>query len=141
MSQQQSSDASFFSLVHHMVEAEHQLPPIDRRTEGRIRVRAVQFIAPYIDGKLPGKHDFLRVIGNDLSMSGFSYLAAHTPPCEYLVVALGPYPHVFLAAQVIHATPIIVDHRSLLVVGCQFIARLKDLEIGALTTAPPENAE
>jgi hypothetical protein len=132
MNPQQTADANFYAFVHHLLETEEAAPPIDQELDGLIGVRAVQYVAPYRNGKLPARDNFQLVLGTELTSDGFSYLAGHAPDGDFLVVALGNFPHVFLIAEVSQTATTPVQSRELCVVTCRFLTRLSDFEIGPL---------
>jgi len=123
MSEQQASDATFFSLVHHVLERATPDDP-DRRGHDRQRFGRPQLVAPYRNGLLPADGDFRHVLCHDLSVGGFSYLADASPDCEYLVVALGAAPHLFVSAQVLRSRPFHFEGRDWVLVGCRFMSRI-----------------
>jgi hypothetical protein len=128
---QETSDANFFALVHHVLESRHAVSDAGRpREHHRHEFLCHQFIAPYVGGVLPKQTDFRRVLCHDLSPSGFSYLESTPPECDFLIVALGSAPYIFVSAQALHHEPIEVDGQTMYLMGCRFVARIKGVLYG-----------
>lgn len=125
----ETSDADFFSLVHHVLESNRSAAG-DRRISDRRTYACQQYIAPYINGNLPKQSEFRLVRCLDLSPSGFSFLTPHVPTSEYLVVALGSAPYIFVSACVVHCTSQQYENRRMFLVGCRFVARIKGAVYG-----------
>lgn len=140
MSYQETSDANFFALVHHVLE-QQQGRTGDRREHNRFAFAALQFVAQYRDGHLPRREDFQRVLCHDISAAGFSYVSAQEPDCEFLIAALGAAPFLFLTAQVEHERPLLVLGRTFRLVGCRFVTRLRDVDYGPVLGPRPTDAE
>ena len=123
---QETSDANFFALVHHVLESRQLGADGGKRREARRHeFLCHQFVAPYVGGVLPQQTEFRRVLCHDLSPSGFSFIEASPPDCDLLIVALGSAPYIFVSAQVVHQEPIEVDGQNLFLMGCHFVARVK----------------
>ena len=122
----ENADANFFSLVHHILEATRHQEDDDRRTEHRQRYAALQYMAPYRDGRLPVEAKFEQILCRDLSPSGFSYLAEEFPACEHLVVALAGDGFLFLTAQVMRRKQVQLKNKAMWLVGCRFLSRLEN---------------
>jgi len=131
MPNQESYDANFFALAHHVLHSSQDEAP-ERRGDDRRQYPWPQLIAPCRDGRLPAASDFRRVPCHDLSNNGFSYLSATAPDCEYLVVALGKRPYLFVTAQVIRHAAQQIGERTVFLVGCRFVSRIKDHDFGPL---------
>lgn len=131
MSYQETSDANFFALVHHVLE-QHRDTRDEKREHNRFAFSALQFVAPYRDGRLPRREDFQHVVCHDISPAGFSYVSAKPPECEFLIAALGAAPFLFLSARVAHERPLVVVGRTFRLVGCRFLTRLRDVEFGPM---------
>lgn len=125
-----TSDADFFALVHHVLESHPSAATGERRVTDRRDYACQQFIAPYVDGNLPKQSEFRLVRCLDLSPTGFSFLTPRVPTSEYLVVALGSAPYIFVSACVAHCTSQQVDNRRMFLVGCRFVARIKGIVYG-----------
>lgn len=127
---QETPDVDFFALVHHLLDGAPSAS-VERRRADRRDFTCVQFIAPYVDGRLPKETDFRPIRCQDLSSSGFSYLAANVPVNEFQIVALGAAPHIFLSARVVHhapqATP---EGEPMFLIGCRFVARISGTAYG-----------
>ena len=126
-SQPGMSDAGFFSLVHHVLHANRSSDANsawsghgDRQRQARL-----QYVAPYVEGRLPGSADFMQVRCHDLSLGGFSFLSDYPPDYEQVIVALGSSPPILMSARVAHHSPTTVDGQACHLVGCQFIARIE----------------
>ena len=122
MPTQPNTDANFFSLVHHVIQAAHG--GSDRRGNDRRTYRCEQWIAPY-SGEVPTTAEFRCVQCHDLSPGGFSYLADGPPESDNLVVALGKHPYLFVVAQILHSDWQTVDGREVAVVGCRFVEKIE----------------
>ena len=140
MSYQETSDANFFALVHHVLE-KHRDQSEDQRRHNRFAFTALQFVAPYRDGRLPRREDFQRVLCHDISPAGFSYVSAKPVDCEFLIAALGAAPFLFLTAQVEHEQPLVVHGRGFRLVGCRFISRLREIDYGPVLGPRPNDGD
>jgi diguanylate cyclase (GGDEF)-like protein len=114
--------------------------PIDRRNQPRRPFPTNQFVAPYVEGRLPTRETFVQVRCHDISSGGFSFLLSQPPEFETFVVALGMPPNVtYLTGRVMHSTPAPADDNSMFLVGCRFTGRV-ELNIEcvdrSLTVAP-----
>lgn len=136
MPYQDCSDASFFSLVHHVLEAARPEETDERRDRTRREYTVTQWIAPYRDGRLPRRSDFRPVPCHDLSPGGFSFYAATPCPDEYLVVALGKAPYIFVSAAVVHQRPTQTEAGEIMLVGCRFISRIRQPSYELLPELP-----
>lgn len=94
----------------------------DRRTQLRAAFECVQLIAPYDGQQLPTQADFRHVRCCDLSTSGISFYVGRRFSAERMIVALGSIPFSFVVAETVRVEP--TDDGELLI-GCQFIERLK----------------
>ena len=126
----ETSDANFFSLVHNVLENARPLTGSDRREGDRHEFACEQYIAPYVGGVLPKQTDFRLVRCQDLSPNGFSFLTAELPECEYLVVALGTCPYIFMSAHVVHCASQWIAGVEVFNIGCRFVARIKGIVYG-----------
>ncbi len=131
MPYRESADANFFALVHHVLEASISAD-VDRRDNRRRGFSCLQFIAPYVDGRMPTQSEFRRVLCRDLSPTGFSFVSNDPPDSEYLVVALGAAPFIFVSAQIVHHWPDEAEGKPVWIAGCRFIARINTPEFGPL---------
>ena len=135
MPAQETTDADFFALVHHVLEAQNREPGAERRDNRRQPYSRLQYIAPLGDGHLPIAADFEQILCYDLSPTGFSFLAAGPPHVEHLVVALGVATYTYLTAAVVHQQLLEVDGQSQYLIGCRFISRLNMRGGGPLAEA------
>ena len=121
------ADISFYALVHHVLEASREDDAAAERRTGRRRsYSCLQWIAPYIDGKLPAADEFRRVQCVDLSSSGFSYLTDDSADYEYVVVALGSPATHFLSGEIVRRTAVPHEGKNCVRMGCRFVARLDE---------------
>lgn len=127
MPTQTVTDISFYALVHHVLEASREYDEnVERRTGRRRQFSCLQWIAPYRDGRLPEAADFMRVQCLDLSSSGFSFVADETAEFEYLVVALGTPPSIFVSAEIVRRIVETIDGEQRLRLGCRFVTKLDE---------------
>ncbi|HEY2841073.1 MAG TPA: diguanylate cyclase [Pirellulales bacterium] len=127
-------DPTWFEKNQDMLEAvERQLDeeqatgtPIDRRNQPRRPFPTNQFVAPYVEGRLPTRETFVQVRCHDISSGGFSFLLPQPPDFDLFVVALGMPPNVtYLTGRVMHTTPSPPGHESQFLVGCRFTGRVE----------------
>jgi hypothetical protein len=127
MPTQSVADVSFYALVHHVLESSREYDESQERRAGRRReYSCLQWIAPYHDGRLPEASEFVRVQCLDLSSSGFSFLADPGANDEYLIVALGNPPDLFISAEVVRRTEFVFEGEDRVRLGCRFVAKLDD---------------
>ncbi len=124
MPHREHSDATFFSLVHHVLEASKTEQDQERRDNKRHQFSCTQLLAPYRDGRMPGQEQFQHIRCHDLSPTGFSFYSAEPYVEKDLIVALGKIPFIFISAEVVHQRPVDLDGEQVLLVGCRFIARI-----------------
>lgn len=118
-------DASFYEMVHQLIEPAENETDADRRNRERRAFSRVQFIAPLIDGRMPHASTFREVRCHDLSARGFSYLTPRPPECTHLVVGLGTPPSlIYLTAEVRHYSEVLHGDHTMYLVGCLFTGRL-----------------
>jgi hypothetical protein len=134
-----ANDLSFYALVHHVLESSREYDESAERRTGRRRTfSCLQWLAPYRDGKLPGTEDFSRVQCVDLSSSGFSFLGEESADFEYVVVALGNPPTLFLSAEVVRRSIVPYEGQNRLRIGCRFVARLTESDYQPRLTGVPQ---
>ena len=124
MPTQDTADADFFALVHHVLEAQNREPGVERRDNRRQPYSRLQYVASLGDGRLPIAEDFEQILCYDLSPTGFSFLAARPPNVEHLVVALGVTTYIYVTAAAVHQQLLEFDGQSQYLIGCRFISRL-----------------
>ena len=129
MPQDQTCDVNFFSLVHNVLQATKE-DSVERRGGSRHKYLCPQLIAPYREGRLPRADEFRRVMCYDLSGRGFSFLSDDSPGCEYLVVALGKSPYMFVSTQVMHESQKCAEHGGQMIIGCRFLSRIEGYSCG-----------
>ena len=127
----ETSDADFFALVHHVLENNRNTASSERRVSDRREYTCQQYIAPYVNGSLPKQSEFQLFHCLDLSPSGFSFLSPTVPTSEYLIVALGSAPYIFVSACVVHCKSQRRDDEQVFLVGCRFVARIKGAVYGS----------
>ena len=123
MVRSKTNDASFFTLVHEVLEAEDKLA-VERRGSPRHEYPVSQLIAPYNGRTLPVSSAFRQVQCHDLSPHGFSYISGVRPEHDFLVVALGQVPFTFLVARVVHTAERPDSDGTESLVGCEFTQRI-----------------
>jgi hypothetical protein len=127
ISQAGMSDASFFSLVHHVLRA-HPPGQAGGSEADRYRSARMQYVAPYLDGRFPDPSQFEQVRCHDLSLSGFSYLIENRPDYDQVIVALGTAPLILMSARVTRQAPTMVEGQSCHIVECHFTARIENCD-------------
>jgi len=132
MAHREYSDATFFSLVHHVLEAGKVEQDTERRDNQRHQFSCMQLVAPYRDGRMPSQAEFQHIRCHDLSPTGFSFYSPEPYVEKDLIVALGKAPFIFISAEVVHQRPVDLDGEQMLLVGCRFIARINQADF-----APP----
>ncbi len=60
----------------------------------------------------------------------FHFLEPAPPECDFLIVALGSAPYIFVSAQIVHEESIDVDGQTMSLMGCRFVARIKGVLYG-----------
>lgn len=98
----------------------------DRRRHDRRPFQCIQMVAPCLEGKLPKLSHFRDVRCYDISPGGFSFLLGTRPSFEDLVAAFGANnSRLYLRARVRHVTPITFENRKVLLVGCEYVGRVR----------------
>jgi hypothetical protein len=93
--------ATFYSLVHHLVEVTPPKRVPQRRRQKRHAFSALCQIAPYQGAETPREDDFFAVRCRDLNQNGFSFLLPKRPAFTSLLAALGEPPaQIFMAADI-----------------------------------------
>lgn len=127
-------DAAWFESNRDMLEAVQQQldeeertgAPIDRRGQPRRPFPTNQFIAPYLNGKLPTREMFQQVLCHDISSGGFSFHLPQPPAFDSIIVALGMPPNVtYLSGRVVHTSASSPNGQSMFLVGCRFVGRVE----------------
>jgi hypothetical protein len=123
------SDASFYALVHEMVEAEKCFAregcgSLDQRAAARRPFECQQLLAPFDTVRLPNQSEFRSALCQDLSESGFSFVSPEKVDFDYLVVALGKVPFKFFTAQVQNQSRVRMRGRMVYRVGCRLTGRI-----------------
>jgi PAS domain S-box-containing protein len=104
-----------------------QIDPRDRREHERRPYQCIQMVAPCVDGKLPSLDQFREVRCYDISPAGFSFLLTTPPTFEELVATFGlaSSARLYLRAIIRHVTPIQYEGRKVLLIGCEYIGRVR----------------
>ena len=126
------ADSDFYEMVHQLLfgpVGPEESAGLERRGNNRHDFSRVQWIAPFVEGRLPGEKEFKQVACHDLSTSGFAFYASQRPNSMLLVVALGNRPYTYVLAEIVRVTPVHTEPGAKLVVGCQFVRRLEPREI------------
>lgn len=98
----------------------------ERRRHDRRPFQCIQMVAPCVDGKLPKLSQFRDVRCYDISPGGFSFLLGTRPGFEDLVAAFGANnSRLYLRARVRHVTPITFENRKVLLIGCEYVGRVR----------------
>lgn len=106
---EQTSDATFYQLIHQLTGTGETADDSERRGKPRHAFPSVQRIAPRLGRYLPAESEFFEVQCHDLNGGGFSYLARQHPQYDSLVVALGDPPnYIYLVAKITHCSQVIV---------------------------------
>ena len=124
-----ATDASFFNLVHDLIEAEKQrsadaLSSSDHRSAERHAFACQQLLAPFRQRRLPSQAEFRPVLCQDLSPGGFAFFLSDRPDFDELIVALGQVPFQFFTAQVQNQTRTRVKRSLGYRIGCRFTGRI-----------------
>jgi hypothetical protein len=126
----ETTDATLFSLVHGVLEAERQREAKERREGRRHSYRCLQLIAPLRDGELPDQSMFQPMQCVDLSAGGLAYLTPELPDSQQLIVALGTVPFLFLTAQIVRHERVVREGQATYRVACRFTGRIVDRGAG-----------
>ena len=121
------SNADVLEAVQQRLdEGEKTGTPIDRRGQPRRPFPTNQFIAPYLNGKLPTREMFQQVLCHDISSGGFSFLLDQPPEFDSIIVALGMPPNVtYLTGRIVHTRNNSPNGESMFLVGCRFLSRVE----------------
>ena len=97
----------------------------DVRTSKRVAYPFVQSVAPYYEGAKINQANFIEVVCQDLSVSGFSFWINRPPKCGRLLVKLQADPlTAYLVVEVRHITQRDTPSGPMSLVGCQFQKRI-----------------
>jgi hypothetical protein len=123
------ADASFYALVHELIEAEkafteQRRPAPEGRAAGRRRFDCQQLLAPFDGVRLPSQSEFRQVACQDLSAGGFSFVISERAEFTAVVVALGQVPFKFFTARIQNQLRVRHKGRIAYRVGCQFTGRI-----------------
>jgi PAS domain S-box-containing protein len=100
--------------------------PSERRVHDRRPYQCIQMVAPCLDGRLPGLDQFREVRCYDISPRGFSFLLSTRPTFDELVATFGSATsRLYLRAVIRHITPIQFEGRKVLLIGCEYVGRVR----------------
>jgi hypothetical protein len=124
-----AADASFYALVHELIEAEKSFArecysPDEQRAADRREFDCQQLLAPFDGVRLPSQSEFRPVLCQDLSPGGFSFVSSDRVEFEELVVALGQVPFKFFTARVQNQSRVRLRGRFAYRIGCRFTGRI-----------------
>lgn len=98
----------------------------ERRASPRRAYPYVQLIAPIIDNQLPDPESFREVMCRDISSGGVSFLSRVKLTHDRYVIAFGTPPLLtYVTAEVVHQTPMMIDNRPQIVIGCRYTGRIQ----------------
>ena len=118
-------DVTLFNTIDRLLKAsDDELSSDERRGCDRHSYPCIQLLAPYDDERLPGPGQFRQVRCLDLSPGGFSFTSYRPPESDWVIVALGTIPFIFIVAEIRHKNPIRTDEGQEFSVGCRFVKRL-----------------
>jgi hypothetical protein len=125
------ADASFYALVHELIEADKLLaqqsrPAPEGRAVSRRPFDCLQLLAPYDGVRLPSQSEFRPVACQDLSPGGFSFVVSERAEFDSVVVALGQVPFKFFTAQIQNQSRVRHKGRIAYRVGCRFTGRVAE---------------
>jgi len=130
-----ATDANFFALVHHVLESQRNETLREQREKSRQPYSCLQYAAVYRNGVLPSRNEFFPILCSDLSSGGVSFLTNQTLIDQFLVLALGVNPQMFLSAEIVNQTSERIAGQQVQRIGCRFAGRLQgvgfDLPEGA----------
>ena len=120
------ANADVVQAVRRELDQANSPQASNRRNHARRPFPTHQFVAPYLDGKLPALTEFFQVQCHDISPTGFSYLLAKPAEQQSIVVALGSPPNVtYLTARVMHSTMTHSGNMPMFLIGCRFTGRIE----------------
>jgi hypothetical protein len=122
-----ATDANFFALVHHVLQSQKTDTEEEQREQKRKRYSCLQHAAIYRNGVLPTRNEFFPILCSDLSSGGVSFLTNRVLAEQFLVLALGKEPQMFLSAEVVNQTAERIANHQVHRVGCRFVGRLHDI--------------
>lgn len=102
-------DASFYNLVHKLIDADQSEATLERRESPRRPFASTQRIAIRRGDEVPTESDFVEVRCHDLTRQGFSFFLPTQPDFTSLVAALESSPKpIYLAAEVVRCSAVLV---------------------------------
>ena len=147
-------DAQFYELIYKLVNSDSADDGSDRRAHPRELFSSIHKVAPYDGLTLPQPSDFVGVHCHDLARGGFSYLSPIRPAATNLIAVFGIPPDITcMEARVVRTADVLqypstslletigdpnapIQYQGpngeigvpLVLVGCQFVRRLKNTE-------------
>ena len=126
---QTSADASFYALVHEVIEAEKSFArlgcsAVNERAADRRAFDCQQLLAPFDGIRLPSQSEFRAVSCQDISAGGFSFILTERAEFEQVVVALGQVPFKFFTANLQNQSRVRIKGRPCYRIGCRFTGRI-----------------
>lgn len=121
-----ADDVELFTALNRALAelSELDAPTGERRANRRAPFRCVQLLAPFDGEHLPAQADYAALEFQDLSTSGFSYLADRPPQRRWVIAALGKTPFKFFVAEVAHERAAQCRGEAKVLVGCRFLRRI-----------------
>jgi hypothetical protein len=130
-----ATDANFFALVHHVLRSQKNETGQEQREQTRKRYSCLQYAAVYNDGVLPTRNEFFPILCSDLSPGGVSFLTNRVLSDQFLVLALGTRPLLFLSAEIVNQVAERIADHQVYRIGCRFVGRLHDIGLDLPTGA------
>jgi len=98
----------------------------ERRDSPRRAYPYVQLIAPIIDNQPPDPSSFREVMCRDISSGGVSFLSRVKLTHDRWVIAFGTPPLLtYVTAEIVHQTPMMIDNKPQIVIGCRYTGRIQ----------------
>ena len=102
--------------------AEESTAAAERRASKRLAFSVVPSMATYNGSELPRKAAFGKVLCQDISTSGISFIVPHQPDFDHAVIALGMPPRlIYVSARITNVRPATKGF----LVGCSFLSKVK----------------
>jgi hypothetical protein len=99
----------------------------EQREQTRKRYSCLQYAAIYHNGVLPSRNAFFPILCSDLSAGGVSFLTNRVLTEQFLVLALGAKPLMFLSAEIVSQVAERIADHQVYRIGCRFVGRLHDI--------------
>ncbi len=115
-------DLELMQSLHQIIQETQK--GSDRRRQPRHHFRCTQLMAPFDGEQMPAASAFVQVDCHDISSGGFAYYASELPEHEYLMLALGRAPFLFLVARVVRSEVVELADRVEYLIGCRLVKRI-----------------